>query len=287
MSLPDLPNWLHTGQALHRACEIIAPVHHLLLETQPNFLHLPLHVGPHGIASRRLPGGSLIRVDFRQGAMLIDSGGQSTGLPLADHSQRSLLEAMLRALQETELPGLADEAEAGAEGALTAAMKRRLTASGKPEFSRATALDDETPLAHDPFVAADYADVLYAAFTGIARFRARLSGHMSPMVVWPEHFDLSTLWFRAPEMDERGPHLNFGFAPFSPGFDRPYLYAYAYPYPPGVALPAVPEPAFWHTASWKGVAVSYDDFPRNQDLALFVEGMCTQLFEALRPLLSG
>ena len=42
--------------------------------------------------------------------------------------------------------------------------------------------------------------------------RARLNGPMTPIVVWPEHFDLSFLWFASAQATDRFPHMNFGCA---------------------------------------------------------------------------
>jgi hypothetical protein len=127
-----------------------------------------------------------------------------------------------------------------------------------------------------------YADALYRVFTALARFRARLQGHMTPLVVFPEHFDLSTLWFVEGDMDDHKPHLNFGFAPFSPGLPRPYLYAYAYPYPADFAAPPLPAPARWHSEGWRGVVIDYDAISQHNDPEAAIERLCLHVFASLQ-----
>src|SRR5262249_37435246 len=137
-------------------------------------------------------------------------------------------------------------------------------------------------------IASDYADVLYTFFTGIARFKARLNGPMTPVVVWPEHFDLSTLWYLDPSMDEYKAHLDFGFYPFSsdnPDFPNAYLCAYAYPSPPNFQFPELPAPAHWTKGSWTGVVVDYNEIAKQADPASYIESMCMEMYTALRPLL--
>ena len=149
------------------------------------------------------------------------------------------------------------------------------------------ALSHEDKLRYDIQLGKDYADALYTVFTGIARFRARLDGHLSPVVVWPEHFDLSTLWFKEGDMDEHKAHINFGFAPYTPNqFERPYLYAYAYPYPHNFEAPAAPAPAFWNREGWRGIVIHYDDIAEQEDAAQFVENICQKIFSVLQDVLA-
>jgi hypothetical protein len=144
---------------------------------------------------------------------------------------------------------------------------------------------DESPLDVDGAIARDYAAALDAVFTGMARFRARLNGSMTPIVAWAEHFDLSFLWFASEHADESAPHMNFGFAPFGGGIDEPYLYAYAYPMD-SKPFPTVPEPAYWHTAGWTGVVVPYPAIARADDPVGYVESNCEATYRALIPIVT-
>jgi hypothetical protein len=144
---------------------------------------------------------------------------------------------------------------------------------------------DETPLELVPQLAADYAQALYRIFTATARFRARLVGPMTPVVLWPEHFDLSFLWFATDKATEGNPHLNFGFAPYSEGLPRPYLYSYAFPLPADFNAPKLPSLARWHTTGWTGVVVSYDELANLADPEAAIEETFTDIYEILSPVL--
>ena len=109
---------------------------------------------------------------------------------------------------------------------------------------------------------------------------------MSPVVVWPHHFDLSFLWFATTEATEKAPHLNFGFAPFSDGLPRPYFYAYAWPIPPGLLDVKLPPLAQWHTEGWTGVMIPYDSLHGMTGTSQVIEGLQTQIFQAIAPLLT-
>jgi len=162
--------------------------------------------------------------------------------------------------------------------------------AGSTAFLSLEDLQHTDKLIYDQQEGRGYANGLYTMFTAFARFRARarLEGHMTPIVVWGEHFDLSTLWFHTdnPAMDDSKAHMNFGFAPFSPGYDRPYLYIYIYPYPESFDPPALPAPAIWNKEGWTGVVVRYDDIAKQPNPAQFVETLCLDLFNILNPYLN-
>jgi hypothetical protein len=208
------------------------------------------------------------------------ASGAEVKISLEGESQAQLLEMTLKAIHANELGTIVpysggshtDTVFAAAEGLVNHLKPRR------EHVSDTTALHFEAQPAHN------YADALYRAFTSIARFRARLNGSMTPIVVWPEHFDLSFLWF-ATESDEHHPHLNFGFAPYSNGINYPYLYSYAYPYPAQYETPKLPEGARWNTEGWTGVVLPYSEIARQNNPEATIEASCTAIFKALRPLL--
>jgi hypothetical protein len=148
-------------------------------------------------------------------------------------------------------------------------------------------LTSDAPLDVDTTVSADYSHALYQVFTATARFRARLAGPQTPIVVWPEHFDLSTLWFPTNDRSDEAKVMNFGFAPFDGATERPYLYAYAYPMPVGFETLPLPAPASWHTVGWKGLFVAYDDLARADDPEALIESLFERVYELLAPTLKG
>ncbi len=281
MPLSKLHNWQPTADHLHAAARILGFLRLLGIDKQPHYLEQGLRVTPLGVATDTLPGGGAVLLDFTHGTFVYEPGrGQGDVIPLAGKSQGALLMTLLELLDQPEFGG----ALASQPGVhiIDRAYAYARSRSYRPPVRSDLAGDQ--PLDIDTDTGRGYAEALWSIFNGVARFRARLLGQMTPVVVWPHHFDLSTLWFLG-EPDEHKPHINLGFAPFSEGLPRPYLYAYAYPYPEPFDPPPLPAPARWHTEGWTGVVVDYDAIASQNDPAEFVEALCEGIFGALRPLL--
>ena len=280
--LANLEHTQPTLQNLHTVARLLGAVRLLAFERKPNYLELGLKITPDGLSTDVLPTGGAVTLDFRRLALVYQpASGDAIVLPITGQSQAALLEALLQALHPRELAALAPLIAGASYTESMFSAAERFVNRIKPKREH---LSETSPLQFDADAARDYADALYAIFTGVARFRARLDGSQSPIVVWPEHFDLSFLWFAA-EPDEQHPHLNFGFAPYSAGIDYPYLYAYAYPYPAHYDPPALPAGARWNTAGWTGVVLPYDEIARQSDAERYVESSCEAIYQSLRALL--
>ena len=202
----------------------------------PNALHLSLFVVEQGLSTGRLPDGSEAVLNFGAEAVhFYAPDGEENVVFLDGHNQQSLLSALAEAIP---------------------AAQARL----EPER-----LSDDSAFEINTALAGDYGRALYDVQSGFMRFRSRLLGAMTPLVIWPHHFDLSFVWFAGMDMDERSsPHFNFGFSPYTDDtLPRPYIYTYIYPLPEGMSnddliLTPLPEPAKWHTDSWTGVVLPYD-----------------------------
>lgn len=284
MPLPALQDWTRTAEQLHIAAQFLGIIRVVLVEHQSNYLEFALDPVSMGLATGNLPNGGNVTLDFAHAALRYrhrDGSETTTLLNGKTRAQafRELLQAMQRSNLTPSLSGVAEEQ-------LVPAMLGALRAKGHHLLDGYLDTLDTQTFELDATLATDYAQVQYAVFTALARFRARLYGHMTPIVVWTEHFDVSTLWFIDSDMDDRKPHMSFGFAPFSAGFPRPYLYAYVYPYPPNAQYPPLPAPARWNFERWTGVVVDYDDIARAPEPEAFVEQICSEIFAALRPLLN-
>jgi hypothetical protein len=282
MKFPQLNDWENTSRALHQASMLLGTIQNAVLSPRKNYLHMPFFVEPDGIVSQKLPQGGRIHVNYKAANIIYRPGtGGEQRFAMADHTQASLFEALLSALKQDELAAFY---EGVVSDKLAAGMLAKLHADkSRVEFLRLEDVTATDPLTVNSQTASDYAGVLYGALTGVARFRARLAGHMTPVVVWAEHFDLSTLWF-PPEnavMDDGKAHINFGFAPFSPGFELPYLYVYMYPYPDDFVPPELPDPATWNTEGFRGIVVRYPDLMAQDDAVQFIEALYGQLFDIL------
>ncbi len=281
--LPNLEFARPTIGSLHSVARLLGALRLLVHERQPNYLELGLRIDPDGVSSDLLPGGGAVLLDFTRLVLVYTPrSGAAVSLPLSSHTQANLLEALLATVHARELNAVFPAPEVGSYTDAMFAAAEGFVSRIKP---RRDHLSDQAALSFDARAASDYAQALFSIFTGVARFRARLNGAQTPIVVWPEHFDLSFLWFAAVP-DEAHPHLNFGFAPYSAGIDEPYLYAYAYPYPAQYAAPALPSGARWHTEGWTGMVLPYSEIARQGDAKAYVEACCAATFRALLPLLA-
>lgn len=264
MTLPPLKDWETTRDSLHQAAQVLSVIKKTCIAPQPNALHLSMRIVPEGLTTGALSIGTFT-LNFTTGAIDYYStpDAQPTHVPLAQHNPRLL---PMQLMQEV------------------AKSRPDQTLRVLPKAS-----DSTTPFKIDTELGAEYAAAQYTMFTALSRFRARITGLMTPLVLWPHHFDVSMLWF-APggegKPDEQTvPHLNFGFAPFSDGFPRPYLYAYAWPTPKGLTRKRLPQPARWHNESWTGAVVDYDILRKSLNAeappAFKIESLCEHIFMVL------
>ncbi len=258
MPLPALSNWEETRVGLHQAAQVIGGINQAMAAPLPNWLHLTLRVIPQGLITRPLPGGGELMLDFAQ-RTIIYTGQSAASIPLAGHSQATLTDAVLATL-----------ANAGQ--------------TIKPDRSKLTG---DTPLHVDGQTAEDYAWALHRVYSSLARFHAGLYGWVSAAGVWPHGFDLAFLWFPNGHDEQTDPHMNFGFSPASPGFNRPYFYAYAYPVPEGMVDVALPPLARWNTTPWKGVVMNYDDLIGESDIEGTLERTFAAIHGAIAPLVAS
>lgn len=282
MVLPRLDHWNETSFGLHRGALLLGALQRLTQPPQPAYLELGLRVVRNGLAAGSLPGGGRVMLDFTDGSLMYaPPSGAEVSFPLNGSTQAQIFNGLFGVLAQGELSALLPDGPHLAERVSAGIVSR----GSRYRPPRPETLWDETSIELDAGTSRTYLEVLQLVFTAIARFRARLTGLQTPLVVWPEHFDLSTLWFRGASIDESQAHLNFGFAPYSDGLPDPYLYAYAYPYPQHYDPPALPAGARWHTQGWKGVVLPYDVIAAQSDPAAFVEGACQAIYDGLLPLL--
>jgi len=243
--LPSLTDWMTTCHGLHAVAQVMGRVRKSFVSPQPNAQHLTLQPIRHGLTT---------------GPFTTNSGSHSLS---GDFTTQQITASFA----ERPFP----MTQAGLNALLNAA-----TAEAKTGLREG---DPPPEISVDASHAADYATVQYAVFSALARFRARLSGQMTPLVLWPHHFDLSFLSFISGDGDEHSdPHLNFGFAPYSDTIPRPYLYMYGWPMPDGIMKAPLPTPAEWVTEGWHGVMVSYDKLLDEPDPQATIESVCAAIF---------
>lgn len=232
MTFAALNHWETTRDSLHRASQVVGAFRKVSATRDPIFFHHhALSVIPQGLSSQTIPLGE-IHLDF--GGAALHYAGKT--LPLAGHNQASLAGALLEATK----------------------------AAGHDPQVNLDSVADTTPFQIDPQLGADYAAALWSITQAMAAFREGLPGHKTPLVVFPHHFDLSFLWFLGDHQDEHQPHINFGFAPFSDGYPRPYFYTYVYPVPAGYTEMPLPE-GLTRAHPWTGTVQFYDDLISESD----------------------
>jgi len=286
MTLPPLENFEENIHKLHQAAKLFPPICNVLLEKQQNWLHIAMQPHLYGFSTQAFPQGGKLVLNTEESAVFYYRGsGGAVPFPLKLYTQKSLFEGILQAMSEDEFVGFFDDL---AGDSLTEKLLGKIYAK-KPE-ALPDAIEEHSKtgkLILDTDAINAYMQALDMIYTGIARWRARVNGHLSPAVVWGEHFDLSTLWFKDADMDEYKPHINIGFAPFTEGvFERPYLYAYAYPYAENYTAPELTAPLKWETEAYTGIYVAYDDLAATGATVYDVEKYVSQMFEALKSVLA-
>ena len=256
MSLPALSNWDATRKSLHLAAQVIGGIRKVSIQPLPNYAHLGLYIVKDGLTSGRLEDGGELRLDLAlSNVSYIQPDGTPSTLPLQGYTQASLTNAVLKAMADAGHP------------------------ASNVDLSK---IADQTPLTVDARTAAEYQQALYSVYTAITRFRARLIGMMSPVIVFPHGFDASFLWFKRGAEERSDPHLNFGFSPGSAGFPRPYVYSYASPMPANYFDVKLPPIARFVRDPWKGIVIDYDKFAAESDSESVLEQTLIEIQTANR-----
>jgi hypothetical protein len=235
MPFHELANWDATRVGLHQAAQVLNAIKVPSVERQPNARHHSLTPDGASLRTGKLNFGGELRLDLLapEGAAIIYAGDK-TGfvVPIHGQTQQSLLQTVLAELAKL----------------------------GHSVTPRMDSIEFDEPIHLDNHLVGEYAITLESIYVEMARFRGRLAGMMSPIVLWPHHFDMAFLYFLAGQDEHSDPHINFGFSPESPGFPRPYFYVYRYPMPDGLLGAPLPEVAYWHNSGWTGVVIEYDAF---------------------------
>ncbi len=247
MCMPALDNWNTTRDTLHQVALVLGAARVGVADPLPNDLHFSLDVTASGLSTSALSiGGEL---QFRIADMSVVYARNDVdvfALDFAGHTQQSLLRTVI--------------AHLGALGmTIEPALKH---------------IKFDIPLDFDPGLASDYWRVLDTVRAALARLRVKLCGYATPLVLWPHHFDLGFLLFPGDGQDEHSdPQLAFGFAPFSDGLDRPYVYAYGWSPEAGYLDIPLESPAQAVTDGYTGLYAAYDDLRARSDFSAVIEDM--------------
>jgi len=247
MTLPSLSNWETTRDALHQVSLIVGAIRVASAEPLANDLQYSVAVTNGGISTSELLIGGEVKFDFASFSLTYQRPkGNGFTIDATNHNQKSLMQAILDEFTKLDIK-------------LDPSMKHIL---------------HDNPFNIDKSLAQDYATAVDKIYTALARFRAKLSGGMSPIVIWPHHFDIAFMWFATESMDEhKAPHLAIGFAPFSDGIDRPYFYGYGWSQETGYVQVEVDPPAQAITESYTGLYAEYDTLRTDNNFNQVIEDM--------------
>lgn len=246
MALPILENWESTRTALHQVALVLSAIRVASSDALPNDLQFSANVVDGGISTTELNIGGELFFDFASFTLIyVRDGEEIFKISAGGYNQQSLMQAVLDEFKKLDI-------------VIEPSMKH---------------ITQDTPFAIDMRLAEDYATVVDAVYTMLARFKAKLSGAMSPLVIWPHHFDMAFIWFATSGTNEhKDPHLAIGFAPFSNGIDRPYFYGYGWSEATGYVQVDVKSPAKAITEGYTGLYAEYDAL-NTDDMAQILIGI--------------
>ncbi len=247
MMLPTLSNWETTRDALHQVALTIGAIRVASSDPLANDLQYSLTVTQGGVSTSDLKIVGELKFDFASFSLTyLSSENDGFTIDATNHTQQSLMKAILEEFAKMDI-------------ILEPSMKH---------------IVHDNPFEINKSLAKDYATTIDTIFTALARFRARLSGGMSPIVIWPHHFDMAFMWFATESMDEHtAPHLAIGFAPFSDGINRPYFYGYGWSQETGYVQVALDPPAQAITESYTGLYAEYDTLRTEDNFNQVIEDM--------------
>ena len=250
MPLPSLQNWETTRDALHQATLVVGAIRVASSDAMMNDLQFSLEVIEGGVSSTELNGGGVLKLDFATFTLIYEKDGRVIfKLDASGLTQKSLMDEVLR----------------------------KLSANGVTLQPSLKHITHDEPFNLDMQLAKAYAKTVDAIFTALARFRAKLAGAMTPLVIWPHHFDMAFIWFATSAMDEHtAPHIMIGFAPFSDGKDRPYFYGYGWSKDTGYVQVEVDDPAQSISEGYTGLYIDYDTLRASDNVNQTLEAILMQ-----------
>lgn len=233
---PLPPDREPTRAALHAYAHGATALSRVHGVAHPKWWHVSLKVGPAALVSDPvpLPGGGALQVslDLLSHAVIMRTGERE----VAAFSMR-------------------DEMTGTEMGTQIIAAASELGLAGEYDTSK---FEDDVSHEYDPDHARAIVDAFVTARVAFERYRADLSGPLSPIQVWPHNFDMSMEWFGSRtetyDGEELPGQLNLGLFPK----DRAYFYSNPWPFDEGLIGSPLPHGAEWHTEGWKGTILHYD-----------------------------
>lgn len=218
-----------TRDFLQDIAKIVGKVQQVFLPPDPNFWHMGLELTDAGLATQVLPDGTRIIIDIKHG--FVTAGLESWNL--AEISAPALLELFQQWL-------------------VARGVGTPLT---QPELSTAKR-------GYNKNQANKIADALYFANDILVEVKHEfVRGVVSPVLLYPHHFDLSLAWFpnRTNASEKHEKQYTFGFSTGDATITEPYFYATLYPKTSQFDRIVLPAPAYWHHKDFVAAIMNYND----------------------------
>ena len=127
--------------------------------------------------------------------------------------------------------------------------------------------------AYVPEIGIEFAAVWRFIGSAMDEFRAGKPEEMSPIMIWPGHFDMAIMWLAGEKIPGQDPadeehsdkQMNFGFSFGDDLVPGPYFYVTAYPNPEAFAALSLPTGARWQDEGFSGVVLDYAELAARDD----------------------
>jgi hypothetical protein len=249
LSFPEIAaDWSETRRLLQAYARILGQIRRQLSPAHKHWWHASLRPTAIGLSTGPLIVGDTayeLVQDFTLHQILItNSRGESLREPMLGQSPRAFGADLRRRLQ-------------------TLGLEIELDEAGLDESDGRYRLED---------AAAWWRSVLVATSV-FERFGAEQREEISPVQLWPHHFDLALAWFsgrRVPGVDpadaeHADEQIGFGYSPGDATIPEPYFYAGAYPAPDGLDGGELPQGARWQCEGYTGAALPYAAIAGRED----------------------
>lgn len=106
----------------------------------------------------------------------------------------------------------------------------------------------------------------YFVYNVFSEFRKELDFELSPIQIWPHHFDISfSLYTGNKVKDPKNPEIEnmeqitYGFLTGDTTINEPYFYVISYPNIKNLSDNKLDNDAFWYDEDWQGAILKYQD----------------------------
>ena len=269
---PSLKGWQPTRDTLQLYAKAVGVVPRAHAEFDPKWWHISLKVIPDGLVTDDMA--------------LSDGGAFNIKMDLTRHMV--ILSTSQGLVREFDMTTGLSATEFGNE-IFSAVAYLGL----KGEYDR-TRFENEEPRVYKPEDAKKYFTALKTADRIFKEHRVSLSGEVSPVQLWPHHFDLAFEWFgtlmvvtgEGGEATQNPAQLNLGFSPGDDSYAEPYFYSNPWPFESDrLADKPLPQGARWFTEAWQGTMLPYAELVGDSQAEERLKGYAKAVYAVSSPTL--